>query len=96
MIKYKYNKIEEIKQTKKYKELYSAYINNPTSYTAFNVCSYYLDEMEHCKEFYDKLNDWSNCFVSKLVDVKNIALGDKAEYVGDFAPQKYLFEQYKI
>lgn len=77
----KYNKIEEIKQTKRYKELHSAYVNNPTKYTMFDLYDYCFEEMQQSKEFCEKWDDWNNHFINQLVDVKDLALGDKDVFV---------------
>lgn len=79
MSKYKYNKIEEIKQTQRYKELCSAYINNPTKYTMFDLYSYCSDEIEQCKEFCDKWNDWNNHFINSLAPAKSI--GSEQDFI---------------
>ena len=69
----KYQKIEEIKNTSTFKELFKIYEQNPNQYNLFNLCDYFCEEMTQSEEWEKEVKNHFN----KFVDVKDIAIGGK-------------------
>lgn len=72
---YKYNKIEEIKQLPKYKQLLEAISILMEEYSYKNICNayplyeWYINELLNCEECWELFD---REFSSELIDVKNI------------------------
>lgn len=79
----KYQTMEEITHTNKYKYLLDAYANDndkQNNFSLFKLFLFYFDELQYCQEYLDRLNKHMDEYFSNFVDVKDIGIGDKNIY----------------